>query len=222
MSSPSQHTSTSYDISNLWEHNDGNYEDDGYWTFMCPPSYDSSTPSSIISIHCSEKEQLDEVTQVEPEFNSIWDEELLVTSSRDIGDITYEDPIERDMTILSPYEANDEKWLNPFSAIIEGGTTPDFVDSCYMQMDHYDEKFEELEPCIFSDSSMISPSYSSYSREACCTEDYFADIQHMMSLGYHFQFSPSRSIKEVVHPALPYIGKTLMIHINKTEERRWT
>ena len=99
----------------------------------------------------------------------------------------YEDPVERDMIIHSPYEANDEEWLNPFATIIEYGIAPDFVDSCYMQMDHYDEKFKNLEPRISGDSSMMSPSYSSYSREACRTGDYFLDILHRMSLGYHFQ-----------------------------------
>ena len=68
----------------------------------------------------------------------------------------------------------------------------------------------------------MPPSYSSCSREACRTEDSFADIQHMMSLGYHSQLCPSRSVEEFVEPALPYIGKPLMIHLNKTEEGRWT
>ena len=76
----------------------------------------------------------------------------------DVEDISYEDPIERDMSIPSPYEANGAKWLNPFSTIIEDGTTPDFADSCYMQMVRYDEKFEVLEPCISDESSMISSS----------------------------------------------------------------
>ena len=99
------------------------------------------------------------------------------------------------MSISSPYDANDEEWLNPFSTIIEDGTTPYFVDSCYMQMGHYDEKFKDLEPRISGDSSMMSPSYSSYSKEACRTEDSFADVQHMMSLAYHFQLFPSRILE---------------------------
>ena len=53
------------------------------------------------------------------------------------------------MIIPSPYEANHEEWLNPFATIIEYGTTPDFADSCYMKMTHYDEKLEYLEPRIF-------------------------------------------------------------------------
>ena len=69
---------------------------------------------------------------------------------------------------------------------------------------------------------MISPSYSSCDRETCHTEDSFADIQHMMSLGYHSQLCSSRSVEEVVQPTLPYIDKPLMIHLNKTKEGRWT
>ena len=61
-----QHTTTPYGISYLLEHNDENFEDNGYYTFMGPPSYDSSRQGSIVSIRCNEKEQLDEVTQVEP------------------------------------------------------------------------------------------------------------------------------------------------------------
>ena len=55
MSSTFQHADAPYDLSDLWEHNDVNYEDDGYWTFMGPHFYDSSRPSSIVSIHCSKK-----------------------------------------------------------------------------------------------------------------------------------------------------------------------
>ena len=94
-----------------------------------------------------------------------------------------------------PYEDNDEEWLNHFSTIFEDGTTPDFEDSCYMQTTHYDEEFEDLEPCISVDSSIISPSYLSCNREACHIEDSFADIQHTMSLGYHFQLCPSRIVE---------------------------
>ena len=43
---------------------------------MGPPLYDSSRRGSIVSICCSEEEQLDEVTQVEPKLETIWDEEL--------------------------------------------------------------------------------------------------------------------------------------------------
>ena len=75
---------------------------------MGPPFYDSSSPGSIPSIRCNEKEQLDEVTQVEPELDTVWDEELSVTLSRDDEDMIYEDPVERDMIVHSPYEANDE------------------------------------------------------------------------------------------------------------------
>ena len=59
--SPFQHTATPYDISNLWEHNDENSKDDGYWAFMGPSFYDSSRPGSIVSIRCNEKEHFDEV-----------------------------------------------------------------------------------------------------------------------------------------------------------------
>ena len=41
-------------------------------------------------------------------------------------------------------------------------------------------------------------------------------------LNYHSQLCPLRSVQEVVQPTLPYIGKRLMIHLNKTEEGRWT
>ena len=82
----------------------------------------------------------------------------------------------KEMIIPSPYEANDEEWLNPFSTMIEDGTSPDFADSYHMQMAHYDEKFEDLEPHIFGDSSMVSPSYSSCSREVRRIEDSFVDI----------------------------------------------
>ena len=88
-------------------------------------------------------------------------------------------------------------------------------------MVHYDEKFEYLVPRISGDSSMMSPSYSSCSREACCTEDSFTDIHHMMSLSYHSQLCSSRSIEEVFQTTLPYINKPLLIHLNKTEEGRW-
>ena len=73
------------------------------------------------------------------------------------------------MAIPSPYEANDEEWLNPFATIIEDETSSDFADSCHMQMAHYDEKFEDLGPRISGDSSMMSPSYLSCSMGACCT-----------------------------------------------------
>ena len=68
--------------------------DDGQWTFTGSPFYDSSRLGSVVSIRCSEKEQHDEVTQVEPEFDTIWDEELSVTLSRDDEDMIYEDLVE--------------------------------------------------------------------------------------------------------------------------------
>ena len=70
-SSHFQHTTTLYDISDLWEHNDGNSEDDGYWTFMGPPFYDSSRLGSIVSILCNKEEHLDEVTHVERKFDTV-------------------------------------------------------------------------------------------------------------------------------------------------------
>ena len=88
-------------------------------------------------------------------------------------------------------------------------------------MARYYENFEYLGPRISSDSSIMSLSYSSYSRGACCTEDCFTNIQHMIILGYNSQLCPSRSVKEVVHPALPYIENPFMIHLNKTKEGRW-
>ena len=89
MSSPFQHAETPYDLSDIWEHNDMNSEDDGYWTFMGPPFYDSSRPGSVVSIQCSKEEQLDEVTHVEIEFNIVWVEELAVTLSKDDEDMIY-------------------------------------------------------------------------------------------------------------------------------------
>ena len=69
---------------------------------------------------------------------------------------------------------------------------------------------------------MMSLSYSLGSREACCIEDSFADIQHVMSLGYHPQLCSSRSIEEVVQSTLSATDKSLMIHFDKTEAARWT
>ena len=86
------HITISHDISGLPEHANRNFEDDDYWTFMGPPLYDSSRPGSIISKHCNDKEQLDEDSQIEPEFDTIWDEELSITSSRDIEDMICECP----------------------------------------------------------------------------------------------------------------------------------
>ena len=64
-SPPFQHIETPCDILDLWEHNNVNFEDNGYWTFIGPPLYDSSRPCSIVSIRCNEEELLDEVTQEE-------------------------------------------------------------------------------------------------------------------------------------------------------------
>ena len=136
---------------------------------MGPPLYNSLIPGSIVSIRCIKEEQLDEVTQEEPELDTIWDQELLVTYNMDVEYITYEDSVEIDMIIPSPYEANDEEWLNPFSTIIEDGAAPNFANSFYMKMGHYDEKFEKFEPHNSGDSSMMSPSYSACSRESCRT-----------------------------------------------------
>ena len=88
-------------------------------------------------------------------------------------------------------------------------------------MGHYDEKFEDFEPRISGDSSMMSPSYSYYNREACHTEDSFSYVQHMMSLGYHSQLYTSRSDEEFVKPTLAYIDKPLVIHLKKIEEGIW-
>ena len=112
---------------------------------MGPPLYDSSRLGSIISMCCSEEDKIYEVTQEEPELVTIWDEELSVTSSRDVEDITYQDPVEMDMIITFPYEVNEEEWLNHFSTMIEDGTTLDFASSFYMKMCHYDQKFEDLD-----------------------------------------------------------------------------
>ena len=52
-SPPFQHAEAPYDLLDLWEHNDGNSVDDGYWTFMGPPLYDSSRLGSFFFIHSS-------------------------------------------------------------------------------------------------------------------------------------------------------------------------
>ena len=103
----------------------------------------------------------------------------------DDGDMIYEDPMERDMIDPSLYEAYDEEWINPFSTIIEDEISLDLANSCHMRMAHFDEKLEDLGPCISGDSSMISPSCLSSIKESSYIEDSFADIQHMMSLDYH-------------------------------------
>ena len=105
---------------------------------MGSPSYDSSRPGSFVSICCNEKEQLDEVTRVEPKNDTVWDEELSVTLSRDDEDMIYEDPMEQNMIFSSPYEASDEERLNPFATIIEYETSPDVANRCHMRMIHYD------------------------------------------------------------------------------------
>ena len=56
----------------------------------------------------------------------------------------YEDPVEQDMIVHSPYEVNGEECINPFATIIEDETSPNFDDICHMQMAHYDEKLEDL------------------------------------------------------------------------------
>ena len=61
---------------------------------MVQPFYDSSRPGTVVSIRCSKEEHLDEVTQVELEFDTIWDEEISVTLRRDDEDMIYEDPME--------------------------------------------------------------------------------------------------------------------------------
>ena len=42
-----------------------------------------------------------------------------------------------------------------------------------------------------------------------------------MNLGHHSQLCSSRCAEEVVQPALSYIGKPLMIHLNKVKQGRW-
>ena len=37
----------------------------------------------------------------------------MINSSRDIEDIICEGPVEQDIIIPSPYDANDEDWVNP-------------------------------------------------------------------------------------------------------------
>ena len=42
-----------------------------------------------------------------------------------------------------------------------------------------------------------------------------------MILGYHSQLLPSIRTEEFLQPSLPYISKSLIIHLNKIEEGRW-
>ena len=93
---------------------------------MGTPFYDFLRPGSILSIRCSKEEHLDEVTQVQPEFDTFWDEEISVSLSRDDEDMIYEDPMEGYMIVPSLYEDNNEEWINPFSTIIEDETSPNF------------------------------------------------------------------------------------------------
>ena len=105
------------------------------------------------------------------------------------------DLVEQDMNVHSPHEANAEEWIKPFYTTIKYETSLDFVDNCYMQMAHYYETFEDLGPHISGHSFMMSPPYSSCSREACCTEYSFADIQHLTILGYHSQLCSTRTVE---------------------------
>ena len=41
---------------------------------MGPPLYDSLRSSNIVSKLCSNKEQIDEINQIELEIDTIWDE----------------------------------------------------------------------------------------------------------------------------------------------------
>ena len=52
----------------------------------------------------------------------------------------YEDPVERDMIIPSPYDANDEEWLNPSATIVEEEAPPNVTNGFHMQMVHYNEE----------------------------------------------------------------------------------
>ena len=91
-----------------------------------------------------------------------------------------------------------------------------------MQRAHYDEKFEDFGPRISSDSSMMSPSYSSYSSEACYTKDPFANIQPMAGPNYQSLLCSPRSIEEVVQSTIWYISDSLMVQFKKTKAGRWT
>ena len=66
----------------------------------------------------------------------------------------YEDHVDRDLIIPSPYDANDEEWLNPFATIIEYETLLDVTDGCHMQMVYCDEQLENLGPHISGYISM--------------------------------------------------------------------
>ena len=96
--------------------------------------------------------------------------------------------------------------------MIQDETLPDTVDSCHIQMVHYDEKFENLGPHIFGDSSMIYPSYLSSIREACYTKDPFANIHPMVSPDYQSLLCSSRCIEEIVQHAISYVDECLMMH----------
>ena len=79
----------------------------------------------------------------------------------------YEDPVERYMIISSPYNLNDEEWINPYATIVEYEAPPYIANSFHMQTVDYDEKFENLGHHISSVSSMISSSYLSNISETC-------------------------------------------------------
>ena len=68
----------------------------------------------------------------------------------------------------------------------------------------------------------MSPSYSSCSKEACYTEDPFANIHPMVGPDYQCLLCSSRRIEEVVQSAISYISVCLMMHFNKTKAGRWT
>ena len=74
--------------------------------------------------------------QLEAKFDIVWDEELMITSSRDIEDIISESPVEWDK-IIPYYDANDEDWVNPFALTFDDEVRQDvgplaIIDDCHV------------------------------------------------------------------------------------------
>ena len=109
----------------------------------------------------------------------------------------------------------------PFSTMIQYETSPYTIDSSHMQMVRYDEKLKKLGPCISGDFSMIYLSYLSSIKEARYTKDPFENIHLMVGPYYQYFLCSSRSIEELVHISISYIGECLMMHSKKADTSRW-
>ena len=67
--------------------------------------------------------------QFEPDYYTDLkqDEEVLITSRKDIEDIINESPIDEDMIVPSACCIDNEYWINPFASIVDD-ETPQNVD----------------------------------------------------------------------------------------------